>query len=293
MTTKIAGSVGSYTTSIVVPATPEAVFAAITDVRGWWSESIDGTTTQVGDVFDYRYGDVHTSTIRVEEAVPAERVVWRVLDNSFDFTTDQTEWKGTSIVFEITGDEAGSELRFTHVGLVPEYECFEICSNAWAGYIHGSLRNLIATGQGSPNRTASDRSYTTSFTVDRTPEEVYGAINDPRSWWDGEIDGPTDTLGGEFTYRYGDLHRSRQRVTELRPGARVAWLVLEGGPTFFEAREEWPGTTIVFEIARAGDQTEVRFTHVGLDPDLECFETCSGAWKHFVGDSLRAFIARH
>ena len=293
MTTKIDGTVSDYRTSFVVPATPDAVFAAITDVRGWWSESIDGETAQTGDEFGYRYGDVHTCSIRVEEAVPGERVVWRVLDNSFDFITDQTEWKGTSIVFEIAGHGAESELRFTHVGLVPEYECYDMCSNAWSGYIQGSLRNLIATGKGSPNREVSDRSYTTSFRADRAPEDVYAAINDPRSWWDGEIDGPTDTLGGEFTYRYEDLHLSRQRVTELSPGRKVAWLILEGGPTFFEKRDEWAGTTIVFEIARAGDETEVRFTHVGLDPDLECFDSCSSAWKHYVGNRLREFVTQH
>lgn len=280
----------SYTTSFVVPAPPEAVFAAITNVRGWWSEWIDGKTEQAGDEFDYRYGDVHTCKIRVEEAVPGERVVWRVLDNSFNFTTDQTEWKGTTIVFEISRDGAESELRFTHVGLVPEYECFEICSNAWSGYIHGSLRELITTGQGTPNRRATDQSYTTSFRVDKTPEDVYAAINDPRSWWEGEIEGPTDKLGGEFTYRYQDLHVSRQRVTELIPGEKVAWLVVEGGPAFTEERNEWPGTTIVFEIAESGDETELRFTHLGLGPQLECFDACSSAWGHYVGDSLRTFI---
>ena len=33
MTTKIDGSVSNYTTSFVVPATPDAVFAAIGNVR--------------------------------------------------------------------------------------------------------------------------------------------------------------------------------------------------------------------------------------------------------------------
>jgi hypothetical protein len=137
----------------------------------------------------------------------------------------------------------------------------------------------------------TDQSFTTSFLVDKSPEEVYAAINDPRAWWDGEIEGSTDTLGAEFTYRYEDMHFSRQRITELRPSEKVAWLVVEGGPAFTEDRNEWPGTTIVFELARAGDKTEVRFTHVGLVPHLECYEACSGAWSHYVNDSLRNFIA--
>ena len=136
----------------------------------------------------------------------------------------------------------------------------------------------------------TDQSYTTSFFVDKTPEDVCAAITDPRSWWQGEIEGPTDKLDGEFTYRYENLHLSRQRVTELIPGKKVAWLVVEGGPAFTEERNEWPGTTIVFEIAEFGDQTELRFTHLGLGPQLECFDACSSAWGHYIGDSLRGFI---
>jgi hypothetical protein len=68
-----------------------------------------------------------------------------------NFTEDETEWKGTAIVFEISRNGEKTELRFAHPGLVPEYECFEVCSNAWGSYIHGSLRSLITTGKGKPN----------------------------------------------------------------------------------------------------------------------------------------------
>jgi hypothetical protein len=117
------------------------------------------------------------------------------------------------------------------------------------------------------------------------------AINDPRAWWEGEIEGTTDQLGGEFSYRYADKHFSRQRVTELTPGEKVTWLVVEGGPTFTEQQDEWPGTTIVFEISPAADRTEVRFTHHGLTPHLECYEACSTAWNHIITDSLFTFAA--
>jgi hypothetical protein len=39
----------------------------------------------------------------------------------------------------------------THQGLVPEYECFEICRDAWTSYIQNSLHDLIVTGKGQPN----------------------------------------------------------------------------------------------------------------------------------------------
>jgi len=137
----------------------------------------------------------------------------------------------------------------------------------------------------------TENSYTTRFRVHATPEAVYAVINNPRAWWDGEFEGSTDSVGDEFTYRYEDKHASRQRVDSLIPNEQVSWLIVEGGPTFVQTGNEWAGTTIVFDIAPAGDETEVRFTHLGLVPQFECYEACSGAWSHYVNDSLRRFIA--
>jgi hypothetical protein len=53
--------------------------------------------------------------------------------------------------FEINKKGKQTELVFTHIGLVPDYECFNICSEGWANYIDGSLKNLITTGKGQPN----------------------------------------------------------------------------------------------------------------------------------------------
>ncbi len=132
--------------------------------------------------------------------------------------------------------------------------------------------------------------YTTSFTVNRSPREVFDAINDVRGWWSGDIDGTTDRLGAEFTYRYEKLHRSVQRITELVPGERVVWHVADARLEFVDDKAEWKGTDIVFEIAAKGDRTEVRFTHVGLVPRFQCYGDCSGAWGHIINDSLRGLI---
>jgi hypothetical protein len=70
-------------------------------------------------------------------------------------------------------------------------------------------------------KTMKTNGYTTSFTIDRSPEEVFDAINNVRGWWSGEIKGGTDTLGAEFTYRYKDVHDTTQRITEWVPGKRV------------------------------------------------------------------------
>jgi hypothetical protein len=87
------------------------------------------------------------------------------VDNYFDFVQDQDEWKDTDIVFDITETSDGTEVRFTHAGLTPQFQCYDVCSNAWTGYLTGSLRELILTGQGQPNPKGGD-----------TPEHQEAAI---------------------------------------------------------------------------------------------------------------------
>ena len=136
----------------------------------------------------------------------------------------------------------------------------------------------------------TDQSFTTTFTVDRTPAETYATINDVRAWWTGDIEGDTDRVGAEFTYRYADVHRSTQRITELVPGQRIAWRVVDADLSFARDRSEWTGTEIVFEIAPHGGGSEVRFTHHGLVPEVECFDACSTGWTMYVDGSLRRVL---
>src|SRR5262245_6374462 len=137
----------------------------------------------------------------------------------------------------------------------------------------------------------SERSYTTSFAVDQTPQEAFAAINNVRGWWSGEIVGRTDRLGAEFTYRVPDIHYSKQKITELVPGKKVVWRVLDSDLSHANPRTEWNGTDVIFEIAKRDGKTEVRFTHRGLVPAYDCYQSCSNAWGMLVQGSLRKLIA--
>lgn len=141
----------SYTTSFSVGQTPKQAFDAIRNVRGWWSGEIEGGTSERGDEFTYRYKDIHYSKQRLIEVVPDRKVVWLVLDSYLSFPEDKTEWNGTRVVFDISQSIGKTEVRFTHQGLVPDYQCFDKCSSAWSFYINDSLRKLITTGKDEPN----------------------------------------------------------------------------------------------------------------------------------------------
>lgn len=134
------------------------------------------------------------------------------------------------------------------------------------------------------------RDFTAAFSVSQTPQQVFDAVTNVRGWWSQAVKGRTDTVGAEFKYRHADLHRSTQKITELVPGRKVVWRVVDSKLGFVKEKSEWNGTDIVFDIARKGGKTELRMTHVGLVPALECFEDCSGGWGFYFSRSLRALI---
>ncbi len=154
-----------FTTTILVNQTPKEAFNAVNHVRGWWSEEIEGDTKKLNDEFKYHFEDIHRASIKLIEVIPNEKVVWLVMDNYFKPGIfgcndgfpgeDKTEWTGTKIIFEISTKDNKTQVRFTHLGLVPDYECFDVCSNGWSHYIRQSLFSLITTGKGQPNSTGT------------------------------------------------------------------------------------------------------------------------------------------
>jgi hypothetical protein len=281
-----------FNTSIVVDQTASEVFNAINNVRGWWSEDINGGTDKLNDEFSYSYGDAHRCQMNIIEMVPNKKIVWLVLDNYFNFTKDKTEWNGNKIIFEISEAHNKTELQFTQEGLVPEYECYDICQNAWSSYIQKSLRNLITTGKGQPNiKTESSKpGYSTILLLNQSPQEVFAAVNNVRGWWQGEIQGSSDKIGDEFTYQMEEFHYSKQKVVEFIPNKKVVLLVTESQLNFIEEKNEWDNTKIIFEISEINNKTELRFTHEGLIPEVECYDACSNGWSQLIHKSLFSFI---
>lgn len=149
-----------YSATFLVDNTPEAAFAAINNVRGWWSGEIAGVTDKLGAEFTYRVPGVHYCKMKIAQFIPGKKVVWHVLESDISYTKAKTEWNDTRISFEISPKAGKTEVRFTHVGLVPADECYSSCSDAWGSLIHGNLRRLIATGQDQPNLFASKEAGT-------------------------------------------------------------------------------------------------------------------------------------
>jgi hypothetical protein len=142
---------------------------------------------------------------------------------------------------------------------------------------------------------------TTDFTVtllaDKTPEEVFNAVINVRKWWHGyyseEIEGNTETLRDEFIFRAGNgIHYSKQKLIEVIPNKKIVWLITDSKLSFLENPREWTGTKIMFNISKKERKTQLVFTHEGLIPESECYDSCSPAWTQYLQNKLLPLINR-
>lgn len=140
-----------FSTTLLLDKTPAEVFNAITNVRGWWSNEIQGNAAELNDEFIFQVKDVHYSRQKLVEVVRDKKIVWLVTESEITFVKNKSEWTGTKVIFEISKKDNKTQLVFTHEGLIPEVDCYSACSPAWTEYVQHSLFRLITTGKGDPN----------------------------------------------------------------------------------------------------------------------------------------------
>jgi uncharacterized protein YndB with AHSA1/START domain len=128
-------------------AAPDAVLAALQSIEAisaWWGPAT-GSATE-GATFRAHFGEGRYHEIAVT-AVQPRRVEW----TSVAAPHHRGEWEGTTMVFELASDGAGTELSFRHHGLTPELECYGNCSAGWRQVL-ASLVSYVDTGVGHPFR---------------------------------------------------------------------------------------------------------------------------------------------
>lgn len=131
--------------------------------------------------------------------------------------------------------------------------------------------------------------YTYSFVTPKTTSAVFNLLQDIKQWWSGlyneTIKGKSRNVGDEFTFEAGDgVHYSKQKLTELVPDKTIAWEVTDSKLSFLNDPTEWNGTKIKFELSPEGNNTKVTFTHEGLVPQIECYDSCSSAWTGYLSN---------
>jgi uncharacterized protein YndB with AHSA1/START domain len=124
--------------------------------------------------------------------------------------------------------------------------------------------------------------------IKASSQDVYNALATREglaSWWASNTQGDSK-LGGILKFRFSENGRelggADMKVSELRPGERVQWQVIEGPA-------EWVGTTVRFELKQEGDYAIVLFTHLDWREPVEFMHHCSTKWGIFLM-SLKAFV---
>ncbi|HZS51979.1 MAG TPA: hypothetical protein VFA54_14025 [Bryobacterales bacterium] len=56
------------------------------------------------------------------------------------------------IVWEVLPDNGATQVKMTHVGLVPGAACYGTCEKGWNFYVGESLLKLPAENKGLPNQ---------------------------------------------------------------------------------------------------------------------------------------------
>ena len=137
--------------TIYVHASPAEAMKKISQINHWWVKDISGKTEKMNDKFHVSMGKTFVD-FQITELVPNTKVVWKVTDSYLNWLKDKKEWNGTEVVFDISGKDNTTQIDFTHIGLIPEVECYAACEEGWNGYISGSLVKFMNEGEGTPRQ---------------------------------------------------------------------------------------------------------------------------------------------
>src|SRR5260370_23087847 len=110
----------NYTVEIEVAKSLNDVFNHVIDVSKWWPEEFEGEPIELNNEFVFRSGDTHYSKNKVVEFVPNKKVVWLTTESIRK--TDNYDWTGTKMIFELTPKGDNTVIKFTYDGVVLENE---------------------------------------------------------------------------------------------------------------------------------------------------------------------------
>ena len=136
----------SYSKKLKVNSKPNIAFAALTTKIGdWWGDQ-DNPVNNIGEVFTMSWGEPWYQ-FKVVEFVPDEKVTWECINAKQiigDLKGVEKEWVGTQLQWTINQlNENEIEIAFNHEGLVPDFICYDFCSNTWDRFITFNLKKYL------------------------------------------------------------------------------------------------------------------------------------------------------
>lgn len=128
---------------LTIECSPEALYMAIAKQKGlaaWWTKS-----------------EIKEKSLRLFFGQQGENQVEMDITNTIENT--QVKWKCTAgpwvdkgdFVFDISPDERGCCLRFSHHGWQETDDFYQHCNSKWGFFLVVSLKQYLETGTGLPH----------------------------------------------------------------------------------------------------------------------------------------------
>ncbi|MHB8652019.1 MAG: SRPBCC family protein [Minisyncoccota bacterium] len=127
--------------------------------------------------------------------------------------------------------------------------------------------------------------YSATITASVTAQEAFDGISRVSQWWARDVEGSSKNLNDVFTVRFGET-LVIFKIIEVIADKKIVWLVTDCNLHWLKDKKEWKDTKIDWEISTGHDVTKISMTHIGLVPEIVCYEGCVKGWDHYVKESL-------
>ncbi len=265
-----------------VPA--KRVWKALTDkdeMKSWYFDLQD-FKAEVGFKFQFtgesENGTQYLHLCEITEVVSAKKLA---------YSWKYDGYPGVSLVtFELFEQGAKTLLRLTHTGI----ENFPLENTDFALHNFESGWNKILNNSLKSHLGKDNFQY--EISVNASTEKVYTSITQEIPfWWTEMFEGVSNKTGESFTVRFGPGVFKTMRIEELIPNERIAWLVTDTLIDIPELnnKKEWMNTSIIWKLKTENANTKIQVTHIGLNPDIECYGICSTGWQQFC-NSLKSHV---
>jgi len=138
------------------------------------------------------------------------------------------------------------------------------------------------------------KNYEHTITVTLAPDRVFDALTKEMSNWWTEMTSVVREVGDKTTAKFEDGTTWSFEVVKLEKNKLIELRCYEANHihpvTTPEMRTEWENTTLRFDIASRDGDTDIHFTHIGLTPEVKCYDICHSGWDHFFGSAFYAYL---
>ncbi|MDB5255884.1 MAG: hypothetical protein JWM14_579 [Chitinophagaceae bacterium] len=135
-----------YTVSIEVTKSANVVFNRLIKLSKWWAEEFVGEELRINAEFILKIGSEHFSRNKVIEFIPDKKFAWLTTESKR--STDNFDWTGTKMIFELFPRSGGTQITFTYDGVVLESEqkrLKEICDYCIKNLLYNYLESFTTT----------------------------------------------------------------------------------------------------------------------------------------------------